>query len=72
MVAAYKAQDEANVKRWREEGKIQMVEIPEEEMAEFRRIGGEPVWKKWVADHQDELPAQELLDLVLSTAKGAM
>ena len=72
MGAAYKAQDEANVKRWKEGGKIQMVEIPEAEMVEFRRIGGEPVWNAWVENNRDELPAQELLDLVLSTAKGAM
>ena len=71
MEAAYEAQDVANVKRWKEEGKIQLVEIPEDEMVEFRRIGGKPVWDAWVEDNKDELPAQELLDLVLSTAKSA-
>ncbi len=72
MEAAYKEQDLINEKKWREGGRIQMVQIPEDEMVEFRRIAGQPVWDAWVEENQDELPAQELLDLVLSTAKAAM
>ena len=72
MDAAYKEKDVANEKKWSEGGKIRMVQIPENEMAEFRKIAGAPVWNQWVADNQDELPAQELLDLVLDTAKSAM
>ena len=72
MDAAYKEKDVANEKKWSEGGKIQMVQIPEEEMAGFREIAGQPVWDAWVAENQDDLPAQELLDLVLSTAKAAM
>ena len=72
MDAAYKAKDVANEKKWREGGKIRMVQIPEDEMAGFRDIAGQPVWDAWVEDNQDDLPAQELLDLVLSTAKAAM
>ena len=72
MDAAYKAKDVANEKKWREGGKIRMVQIPEEEMAGFRDIAGQPVWDAWVEDNKDDLPAQELLDLVLSTAKAAM
>lgn len=72
MEAAYNAQDVENVKRWKEEGKIQLVEIPEAEMAEFRRIGGKPVWDAWIEDNKDDVPAQELFDLVISTAKAGM
>jgi TRAP-type C4-dicarboxylate transport system substrate-binding protein len=72
MDAAYKEKDIVNEKKWREGGKIQMVQIPEEEMAEFRRIAGEPAWNAWVEENKDKIPAQELLDLVLSTAKAAM
>ena len=72
MEAAYKEKDVANEKKWSEGGKIQMVQIPEEEMAEFRRIAGEPAWNAWVEENKGEIPAQELLDLVLSTAKAAM
>ena len=72
MDAAYKAKDVANEKKWSEGGKIQMVQIPEEEMAEFRRVAGEPAWNAWVEENKDKIPAQELLDLVLSTAKASM
>ena len=72
MSAAYQEKDVANEKKWREGGKIRMVQIPENEMAEFRRIAGKPVWDAWVEDNKDGLPAQELLDLVLSTAEKAM
>ena len=72
MEAAYKEKDVVNEKKWREGGKIEMVRIPEEEMAEFRRIAGEPAWNAWVDENKDDIPAQELLDLVLSTAKAAM
>ena len=72
MEAAYKEKDIANEKKWREGGKIRMVRVPENEMAGFRDIAGQPVWDAWVEDNKDELPAQELLDLVLSTAKAAM
>lgn len=72
MDEAYRAADAANLKKWREGGKIRMVAIPEAEMAEFRRIAGEPVWSAWVEDNKGEFPAQELLDIVLDTAKRAM
>ncbi len=66
--AAYAEKDKANEKRWAAEGKIKMVQIPDAEMEEFRRIAGKPVWDAWVAENQDKFPAQELLDLVLTTA----
>ena len=40
-------------------------------MAEFRRIGGLPLWNEWVKENEKDIPAQELLDLVLKTAKDA-
>ena len=72
MSAAYQEKDVANEKKWREGGKIDMVQIPEDEMAEFRRVAGKPLWDTWVEENKDDLPAQELLDLVLSTAEKAM
>ena len=45
-----------------------MIKIPDDQMAEFRKIAGKPVWDKWVADNKGKLPAQELLDLVLKNA----
>ena len=50
---------------------MKMVKIDEKEMAEFRRIGGQPLWDQWVKENEGDIPAQELLDLVLNTAKEA-
>ena len=75
MADAYVAMDKINETKWAEGGKIKMVKmvkIPENEMAEFRRIAGAPAWNAWVEENKDKLPAQELLDLVLETAKKAM
>ena len=66
--AAYKAKDIINVKKWAADPKLTAVVIPEDEMAEFRRIGGEPLWADWVKENEGSIPAQELLDLVLKTA----
>jgi TRAP-type C4-dicarboxylate transport system substrate-binding protein len=69
--AAYKEKDAINIKKWAENPNLKAVTIPENEMAEFRRIGGEPLWNEWVAENKGDIPAQELLDLVLSAAKGS-
>ena len=64
---AYAEIDKANLERW---GKSDMktITLPEEELAEFRRIGGKPVWEAWVKENEGRIPARELLDLVLKTA----
>jgi len=71
IAAAYEKQDTENVARWKKEGKLKMVQIPEAEMDQFRKIAGKPVWDAWVADNKGKIPAQELLDLVLKTAGGS-
>ncbi|MDH3702914.1 MAG: TRAP transporter substrate-binding protein DctP [Alphaproteobacteria bacterium] len=68
LKANYAAKDKANLARWGK-SKMKAIKIPESEMAEFRRIGGEPLWKAWVEENKGQIPAQELLDLVLKTAK---
>ena len=68
--AAYAAKDIINVKKWADNPKLTAVKILENEMAEFRKIGGEPLWNDWVRENEGKIPAQELLDLVLKTAKG--
>lgn len=71
MVQAYSAKDKVNVARWEKEGKMKPVQFSEAELAEFRKIGGKPVWDQWVTDSKEEVPnAQELLDLMLKTAQG--
>ena len=70
QVAAYNAKDKVNIKKWRENPKLEEIKIPENEMAEFRKMAGMPLWKQWVKENEGKIPAQELLDLVLKTAKG--
>ena len=67
----YVRKDKQNLKKWAANPKLTAVKFDEAEMAEFRRVGGQPLWKKWVNENAGELPAQELLDLVLKTAKEA-
>ena len=67
---AYVAQDAKNIADWKAEGRLKMVEIPENEMAEFRRVAGQPVWTKWVEDHKDKFAAQELFDIAFAKATG--
>lgn len=69
QIAAYKAKDKVNLAAWPK--KMKMIKIDEKEMAEFRRVGGEPLWQQWVKENEGDIPAQELLDLVLNTAKEA-
>ena len=67
--AAYAEKDVANEKKWKADPKMQMVKIPEAEMAEFRKIAGKPVWDAWVKENADKFNSQELLDIVLNAAK---
>lgn len=65
--AAYAAKDKVNLAKW--PGMMKMVQIDEKEMAEFRKIGGQPLWEQWVKDNEGKIPARELLNLVLNTIK---
>ena len=68
--AAYAAKDKINVEKWAKNPKLTAVKIPEDQMANFRKIAGEPLWNDWVKENEGKIPAQELLDIVLKTAKG--
>lgn len=67
--AAYTKMDKKNLAEWPK--KMKAIKIDEASMAEFRKVGGEPLWKQWVEENKGEIPAQELLDLVLSTSAKA-
>ena len=67
---AYKEADDKNIPEFKARGLIPIV-YPASELKKFQDIGGKPVWDKWVADHKDKFPAQELIDLILATAKKA-
>ena len=66
---AYLKKDRENLATWPQ--KMTPVTIEPEAMAEFRKIGGEPLWKEWVRENQGDFDAQGLLDLVLNTAEEA-
>jgi TRAP-type C4-dicarboxylate transport system substrate-binding protein len=69
MIDAYGKEDKINLPKWEKEGKMTAVTFTEAELAKFQRLGGEPVWNKWVQETKEEVPtAQALLDLVLKTA----
>lgn len=70
QAAAYAKKDKENLKEWPK--KMKAVTIPEAQMAEFRKVAGQPIWDEWVAETAPSVPeAQELLDLLLKTAKDA-
>ena len=63
--------DKINVAKWAKNPKLTAVKIPEDQMANFRKIAGQPLWNDWVKEMEGKIPAQELLDIVLKTAKEA-
>jgi len=65
--AYYKA-DEENFPLMEQRG-LKPIVYTDEQLAEFRRVGAQPIWDAWVADMEGQgLPGQELLDLILATA----
>ena len=69
---AYTKQDKINLPKWEANPKLQKIVFQEEDLAEFRRVGGSPVWEAWVKENEAHgVPARELLDLVMKTAKEA-
>lgn len=67
---AYKTADEMNIPEFKK--KLTPVRYTDAELARFRAIGGKPVWDKWVSENAAKgVPAQELLNLILDTAKKA-
>ena len=68
MRRSYAEQDIDNEERWRAGSRIEMVEFSESEMEKFRRIAGRPIWNAWVDENEGEIPARELLQIVLDTA----
>ena len=68
--AAYQKKDIENLKVW--PTKMKAITIPEDQMAEFRKKAGQPIWDEWVEEVTPKVPeARELLDLLLKTAAEA-
>lgn len=70
LKSAYKAADAKNLPVFRK--KLTPITYSAAELDRFRAIGGKPVWDKWVKGTSAKgVPAQELLNLILATAKKA-
>ena len=51
---------------------IEKITYTDEELAAFREKAAGPVWEAWIKEQTEAgVPAQELLDLVMKTAKEA-
>ena len=69
LISSYEAADAKNLPMMKEKG-IQAITYTDAELDEFRKIGAKPVWDDWIADMgSKDLPGQELLDLIMTTAK---
>jgi len=67
---AYKAADEKWIPIFQKT--LTPITYSDAELERFQKIGGKPVWDKWVKDNSAKgVPAQELVDLIITTAKGA-
>ena len=71
MIEAYAAKDKVNLAKWRADPKMVEIKFSEQDLDKFREKGGRPVWDKWVEDNKQYVPhAQELIDLIIKTAKS--
>ncbi|MDA7949133.1 MAG: TRAP transporter substrate-binding protein DctP [Hyphomicrobiaceae bacterium] len=68
LKAAYKKKDDVNIPKWRKT-KTE-IKYTDAELDNFRKVGGQPVYEKWVATNKDKFDAQSLLDFVIETAKS--
>lgn len=71
LIDAYRKADEKNLPLFKR--KLTFVTYTPAELAEFRRVGAQPVWDKWVAEVTAKgAPGKELMQLILdSSAKAA-
>lgn len=68
LKAAYQKADDKNIPLFKR--KLTFVTYSEAELDEFRRIGAKPVWDAWIKEMSAKgIPAQELFDLIMTTAK---
>ena len=68
---AYAEADEKNLALFKRRG-LTFVKYSDAELAEFRKIGAEPVWEEWVTLRESQgIPGRDLLNTILSAAKAA-
>ncbi|SDF85760.1 MULTISPECIES: C4-dicarboxylate TRAP transporter substrate-binding protein [Thalassobaculum] len=69
QIAAYVDIDKKNLPMFK--SNLTEVTYTEEQLDEFRKAAGKPVWDEWVAENSGDFDAQGLLDLIFSEAKKA-
>lgn len=70
LKAAYKKADDKFIPLFKQ--KLEFVTYTEAELDEFRKVGAKPVWDAWIREMSAKgIPAQELFDLIMTTAKRA-
>ena len=67
LISAYRQADEKNIPLFKR--KLTFITYTPADLAEFRRVGAQPVWDKWVAEMGAKgIPAKELLQLIVDTS----
>jgi TRAP-type C4-dicarboxylate transport system substrate-binding protein len=70
LIQAYAAADDKNLPLFKR--RLTFLTYTPEELAEFRRVGAQPVWDKWVTELTAKgVPAKELLQLVTDASAQA-
>jgi TRAP-type mannitol/chloroaromatic compound transport system substrate-binding protein len=67
QIQAYIDIDKVNLPKF--ESEMQKIVYTDEQLEEFQKVAGKPVWDQWVAENKDKFDAQGLIDLALTTAK---
>jgi hypothetical protein len=64
---AYDEADQKNIPLFKK--KLEFLTFSADELAAFRKAGGEPVWEEWVKLRESQgIPGRELLNFLLSQA----
>ena len=54
------------------EAGLEPIEYTDEQLAEFREVGAQPIWDEWAAEQEAAgRPGEELVQLILDTAAAA-
>ena len=70
LKVAYRAADEKNIPLFKK--KLEFLKYSAEELAAFRKAGGEPVWEEWIKQREGQgIPGRELLNFLLTQAGAA-
>lgn len=68
-VEAYEAADAKNLPML--EKKLEKITYSADQLREFQRVAGKPVWDKWIAENKDKFDAKGVLDRLFALAAEA-